>query len=98
MIVRVVKMTFRNEGIEQFVQVFLPRSEKIRHFPGCHHLQLWRDVRHPNVFFSYSWWESEEALDAYRRSDIFKETWALAKAQFGAAPEAWSVEKILELP
>lgn len=98
MIVRVVKMTFRDEGIEQFLQLFLPRSEKIRYFPGCSHLQLWRDTRHHNVYFSYSWWESEEALNTYRESELFKETWALAKAQFGDKPEAWSVEKILELP
>ena len=98
MIIRVVKMTFKEEGIDQFLNSFMPRSEKIRNFPGCTHLQLWRDVNKPNVYFSYSFWNSPDDLEKYRQSDIFKETWALAKAQFGDKPEAWTVEKQLELP
>jgi len=98
MIIRVVKLNLRREGLDVFMSLFLPRSEHVRNFPGCQYLQLWKDVEKPDIYFSYSWWESPAHLEAYRKSEVYKEVWALLKSQFGDRPEAWTVEKILELP
>ena len=41
-------------------------------------------------------WDSEEALDNYRSSPFFAETWRATKALFAAKAEAWSVHLIDE--
>jgi heme-degrading monooxygenase HmoA len=93
MIIRIVKMIFRTEEIEAFRILFDERKNLIRSFPGCTHLELWQDKNHPQTFFTYSWWDSEEHLDAYRDSHFFDDTWTLTKTKFAAKPEAWTVKK-----
>ena len=94
MIIRIVKMEFRHEEIEAFRQLFEARKCLIRNFEGCTHLELWQDRNRPEVFFTYSWWDSEAHLDAYRASHFFDDTWKLTKDKFAAKPEAWSVEAL----
>lgn len=91
MIVRIVQMSFRPDVVDTFVSLFEERKEKIRHFDGCRHLELWQDAHIPNVFFTYSMWESETHLDHYRFSDFFKDTWSRTRALFESKPQAWSV-------
>lgn len=91
MIVRVVKMVFRPECVADFTALFEERKEQIRHFEGCRHLELWRQEGKENVFFTYSHWDSEIALDHYRFSEFFKDTWARTRALFLDKAEAWSV-------
>lgn len=98
MIVRIVKMVFLPEHVPAFVQLFDERKERIRNFKGCHHLELWRESGKGNIYFTYSHWENEQALDHYRFSAFFKETWGLTKALFEQKAEAWSViqERIVD--
>ncbi len=93
MIVRIVQMTFREDAVEDFVSMFEERKERIRHFEGCSHLELWQDSTRPNVFFTYSKWSSQEALDHYRFSEFFKDTWGRTRAMFAGGPQAWSVQQ-----
>src|SRR5215213_2896151 len=97
MIIRIVKMTFNKEEIDAFKTLFNDRKALIRNFEGCTHLELWQDNLHPNVFFTYSWWDSEEHLNTYRNSHFFDDTWTLTKQKFAAKPEAWSVEMVYSL-
>jgi heme-degrading monooxygenase HmoA len=92
MIKRIVKLTFQPEKTTDFEAIFESSKTLIRSFPGCQHLELWRDKNNPEVFFTYSYWEDEAALEQYRHSELFKRTWAKTKALFGGKPEAWSVE------
>ena len=91
MIVRIVQMTFLKEQVPGFLRMFEERKEKIRHFDGCMHLELWQDDHNECVFFTYSIWESEQFLNHYRFSEFFKDTWTRTKAMFAASPQAWSV-------
>jgi quinol monooxygenase YgiN len=92
MIKRIVKMTFRPDAVQAFVDdVFGPGKERIRAFPGCRHMELVQSVEQPNVLFTLSYWDGEDALAAYRRSEFFQDTWAKTKALFAEKPEAWSV-------
>ena len=94
MIIRIVKMNFRPELVSQFEAVFEERKAQIAGFEGCTKLQLLRGIGEmDNVFFTYSYWESEQALDNYRHSDFFKDTWSKTKALFASKAEAWSVEE-----
>jgi len=97
MIVRVVRMTFREDTTEEFLTLFNERKHLIRGFEGCTHLELWQEAHKPNVFFTYSMWKSEAHLDHYRFSELFKDTWAKTKALFAEKANAWSVLPRMEV-
>lgn len=97
MITRIVKMTFRAEEIPGFLANFDKHKSEIRTFEGCEKLLLLQDVKNPNVYFTYSWWQDPANLESYRNSELFKGVWAFTKALFAAKPEAWSTEQIESL-
>jgi quinol monooxygenase YgiN len=98
MLKRIVRMTFREDATEAFLTIFNASRFRIRHFEGCHSLELLRDKHQPNVFVTLSVWQSEEHLNAYRDSELFKATWSATKALFLDKPMAFSLdsEQIVE--
>ncbi len=94
MIKRIVKLSFDPALLPEFMAIFEVSKDRIRAFPGCHHLELWRDRETPNLLFTFSYWKDEEALAAYRRSDLFTSTWAKTKLLFNDRPLAWSIDVI----
>jgi len=84
-------MTFREEAVPDFLQLFSEVKTTIRNREGCHHLELWQDKKQSNILFTFSIWENEEALNAYRHSEFFGKTWKRTKALFAERAEAWSV-------
>lgn len=87
-------MTFRPDAVDMFLEHFDRVAPRIRHVPGCQHLELWQDARFPNCCTTYSHWRDEEALDAYRRSDLFRSTWDEVKSLFAARPLAYSNHRL----
>lgn len=83
-------MAFQPENVENFLTFFETLASHIRNQPGCEHLELWRDARFPNILSTYSVWEDEAALDAYRNSEFFRQTWSQTKRWFAAPPQAFS--------
>lgn len=96
--VRIVKMGFEAAHIDTFLNHFETNKHHIRAFDGCRFLELYRDVNDPTIFFTYSFWDHEAALEHYRQSDVFKTVWAKTKPLFNRKPEAWSVDKVASLP
>lgn len=97
MITRIVKLTFKPEEVDTFKTLFLSQKDKIRAVEGCCQLRLLNDINTPNIFFTYSYWENESDLEAYRHSELFKGIWAETKVLFGGKPEAWSVNELHKL-
>jgi len=97
MLVRIVKMSFEIEKVSDFLDNFNAHKVEIRSFPGCQLLELYRDKNSPNIFFTYSYWNSEDDLENYRQSNLFKSVWAKTKILFNDKPEAWSVDKVESL-
>lgn len=97
MFVRIVKMGFQEDKIDQFMDNFEENKGKIRGFEGCEFLELYRDKHNTNRFFTYSYWKDEESLEKYRNSDLFKNVWAQTKVLFNEKPEAWSVDKMVSI-
>ncbi|GAA0871973.1 antibiotic biosynthesis monooxygenase [Gangjinia marincola] len=97
MLVRIVKMTFQKDKINNFEALFDEVKHKIRNSPGCRLLELYQDQNNPQVFFTYSYWVAEEDLENYRHSPLFNEVWTKTKAMFAGKPEAWSVDKKVSL-
>ncbi|WP_369048570.1 putative quinol monooxygenase [Tenacibaculum sp. UWU-22] len=98
MLVRIVKMSFHPEKTEAFLAFFNTKKEFIRNAKGCRLLELYRDKNNTNVFFTYSYWNSEQDLENYRNSALFKDVWAKTKILFNDKPLTWSVDKITTLP
>ncbi|WP_416448319.1 putative quinol monooxygenase [Leeuwenhoekiella sp. A2] len=93
MLVRIVKMEFEKEHIEDFQALFSAVRNKIINFEGCQSVELYQDIVTENRFFTYSHWDNTAALEKYRSSSFFKETWARTKVLFSNKPEAWSVQQ-----
>ena len=91
MLTRIVKMTFKEECIDEFLAYFQTRVERIRSFPGCLKAELLRDEANSRVFFTLSHWTKDEDLQTYRNDPFFRETWAHTKTMFAAPAEAWSL-------
>ena len=96
MLLRTVRMTFRPDRLDAFLDLFAEARPRIRAAPGCRHLELWRDARFPNVLTTYSEWDDADALDAYRHSDLFRATWARTTPLFAAAPVAHSQTRVAD--
>jgi quinol monooxygenase YgiN len=94
MITRIVRMHFRTGEREAFLDIFNASKHLIRQFDGCRQLRLYNEAAGPDVFFTYSVWTSAAHLDAYRNSELFRETWAATKALFADKPQAWSLEEL----
>jgi heme-degrading monooxygenase HmoA len=94
MLVRLVRMTFQLDKLAEFQVIFDQSKAHIRVFPGCEHLELLRDPDAPNVRVTLSHWQSADALDAYRHSELFRTTWAATKVLFVEKPIAFSVVRV----
>lgn len=98
MIIRIVKLSFKPEEVDTFLEVFNASKEKIRNVDGCRRLELIQQIDQPNIFCTYSWWDDESDLENYRHSELFITTWAKTKPLFNDKPQAWSFTQIEKLP
>lgn len=95
--IRIVKMTFQEDKVAIFLENFNVNKEKIRNFNGVKYLELLKDKNNDNTFFTYSVWESDQHLENYRQSDLFKNIWNKTKPLFSSPAEAWSMDSITQL-
>jgi quinol monooxygenase YgiN len=93
---RIVKMTFRPEHCADFEKFFLEIRDQVGNQPGCSGVKLLRDISANGVYFTYSNWDNETALNAYRDTELFGMVWPKVKEWFAAKPEAWSTEILTE--
>ena len=97
MFVRIVKLSFHEENIPAFLDNFEIVKDQIRATTGNRLLELYQDKNNKNIFFTYSYWETEQDLENYRTSAFFNEVWSFTKKLFNDKPEAWSVDKLASL-
>ena len=90
-------MTFQQDKVEEFLTIFNESKDRIRSFPGCQELQLHKDVHTNNIYITYSKWDSEDSLLAYRSSELFGSVWPMTKALFREPAFAFSIVKIEEV-
>ena len=91
MLIRIVRMEFDPAKVNDFKILFDAVKGKIAGFPGCQHVELRIDASSSNVFYTFSKWENEDALEAYRVSELFTETWKRTKVLFNGKPLAYSL-------
>jgi quinol monooxygenase YgiN len=93
MIIRIVKLSFQEDKLVDFLAHFEKVKWEVASFPGCLGMRLIQDLKTPCLIMTYSEWESEEALEQYRISPLFQEIWPTIKPWFSAKPEAWSLSE-----
>jgi len=91
--IRIVKLTFKSEHREDFIHFITEYRPQISNFKGCGGVKFLNDIANPNIFFTYSHWENEDALNHYRDSELFAKVWGTVKQWFELKAEAWSVEE-----
>lgn len=95
MIKRLVKLTFKEDKVEDFKNIFKENWQLIKGFEGCSHVELLQDENDPCVFFTYSLWKDAASLEKYRQSELFERVWSSVKVYFADRPSAWSVKEVL---
>lgn len=92
--IRIVKMTFKPDKVEEFKELFHSVHAKIVAMDGCRSVTLMNDMEDSTVFVTYSEWATEADLEAYRSSKLFSKTWAKTKKLFSDKPQAWSLNRV----
>ena len=90
MITRIVKLSIADDRIQDFRRTFRENHNAISSFQGCLEVRLVYDIQNPNIHFTISLWESEQAIEDYRNSQLFSGIWSTVKPWFSGKPEAWS--------
>jgi quinol monooxygenase YgiN len=88
-IVRWVRLSIRRDAVEAFDGLFETHRDAIAGFPGCRSLMLLTDGDEQAegvLRATLSHWDSADALDAYRSSELFGVVWPATKALFAAPP------------
>ncbi len=94
MLTRIVKMHFRSEEISNFKLLYEGVKLNIAGFEGCEGVKLVQELNNPGILFTISLWKSEEHLENYRKSELFRDTWAKTKLLFAAKPMAWTTLEV----
>jgi len=94
MLTRIVKLTIDPSKKKEFESLFYDNQYKISNFKGCKEVILLKENHNSNIYFTYSTWSDEDALELYRSSSVFNNIWRKTKTYFCDRPEAWSLNKI----
>lgn len=90
MLIRIVRMHFQPEQLNNFRQIFEESKPYILEMPGCLMVELWQDADEPAVMITHSHWVDRESLNAYRSTPFFREVWGRTKALFQEKPQVFS--------
>lgn len=89
-IVRVVRLTFTKETINDFNDLYKKHEHDIASQPGCMKVDLVEDTSNPYVRATISKWRDLNSLNSYRDSKLFGVVWPATKALFSAKPQVWT--------
>lgn len=90
---RIVKLSISSSKHVTFEQFFGDKKEIILSFKGFKHVELLKSTG--NIFFTFSIWDDETSLNAYRNFIPFEKNWIKKIHFFSRKPEVWSLDKII---
>jgi len=96
MILRLVSLKIHPDKVEEFKQFFETIYDRIRAAQGCLSLRVVADLEGLGEFFTVSEWESPAALEAYKNTAFFQETWSRVKTFLRDRPWAQSFHVLLD--
>lgn len=84
MLVRIVKLQFKEEKINDFLLHFETVKWEVTNFPGCRGMKLLQDMDTPCLIMTYSVWDDEKTLENYKNSVLLRPFGRILK--FGLMP------------
>ncbi|MBP7239646.1 MAG: antibiotic biosynthesis monooxygenase [Saprospiraceae bacterium] len=82
-----------------FLDIFEEVKRDIRNQEGCTDLEVLRSEQDGIIsVWTISLWTSEDALNGYRASELFQQTWAKVKPLFSSKAHAWTLTIIEKVP
>ena len=97
MITRLVKLNLKPDKAGEFELIFNYTKPLIDSFEGCQTTNLFKISGADSQYFTISYWESEEHLENYRASALFKSTWSRVKPLFAAKARAFTLTSVIPL-
>ena len=88
--IRIVCLTIKSGKVESFRKVMEKYLPNFHDVPGCLYLEILEDIYRENIFYTYSHWKDQMALDTYKNSEIFKKVWQQVKPWFAEKAKASS--------
>ena len=98
MVIRIVELHIQKDKLENVKLLLAEVAPKVRGMAGCTHLNILEDLYNSGHITTYSYWETEADLNAYRNSEVFKTFWAAIKPLFELPARAWSSDSLHYLP
>ena len=93
MLVRIVRMHFKEDTISDFINLFNSVKPDIEKTDGCIELRLMKNLDLKYSLVTYSVWENATTLNKYRGSEFFKNTWGKTKLLFSDKADAFSMHE-----
>jgi heme-degrading monooxygenase HmoA len=97
MITRLVKLTLQPDKAAEFEHLFYQSQPLIEKFEGCQKTDLFKVSGSNAGYFTISYWHSEQELENYRNSELFKEVWSKVKPLFSKKADAWTLNSVTPL-
>lgn len=86
MITRLVETGIRPEMVDAFIDLYMHARPTILAQPGCPRVELVPAIDQPTLFATWSVWDHESALDAYRTGAFFRDFWPGVRVLFRNPP------------
>ena|SRR5690554_3349467 len=98
MVIRIVELSIQKEKFSLAKKYLAEVAPKVRNSKGCTHLRIVIDLHEAGHVTTYSHWNSEDDLNAYRKSEVFINFWSQIKPLFDRPARAWSSRTLHDLP
>ncbi|NEN24326.1 antibiotic biosynthesis monooxygenase [Cryomorpha ignava] len=98
MVIRIVELHIHRDRLEKAQLLLAEVAPNVRKMDGCSHLNILEGLNNNAHITTYSYWKSEDHLNAYRQSNVFKTFWGEIKPLFAMPARAWSSYSLHYLP
>jgi quinol monooxygenase YgiN len=94
MITRIVMLNFQPDRVDEFLEIFNQNKQVLAKSDGCIRLEIFKSTGHTDTYVTISNWQSEEHLEMYRQSELFKEIWSKVKPFFNNKAQVWTLNTL----
>jgi len=94
MITRIVMLNFQPDKVDEFLEIFSQNKQVLAKNDGCIRLEIFKSTNDTDTYVTISNWQSEDHLEMYRQSELFKYIWSKVKPLFNNKAQAWTLNTL----
>ena len=79
---------------DEFLEIFNQNKQVLAKSDGCIRLEIFKSTNDTDTYFTISNWQSEDHLEMYRQSELFKDIWSKVKPLFNNKAQAWTLNTL----